>query len=190
MLYKIALFLHVTGALMICAALAMEWLYIISIKHADNMERIRESVFNYSKMIKIGDMGVLLILIPGVYMMVSVWGVAMWIVIGFIGLLLIGIIGGALTGKTMKNIKKMMENQNNNSKELEKLLKNNPLWFSIKIRTAIFLGVIFLMTVKPGLPGSFIVIVVSIILGSAPFKIRYILPATAERNTTLNHTNH
>ncbi len=178
MLYKIALFLHVTGALLVCAAIAIEWLCIIYIRKADSIERIKESVFNYSKVGKIGDVGAMLILIPGIYMMVAVWGGARWGIFGLFDLILIGVIGGLVTGRKMKEIRKIVRMENTSLQDLGKLVKDNSLWFSIKMRTAIFLGVIFLMTAKPGLTGSIITIVISIILGTLPLRMKYYPSAT------------
>lgn len=84
MLYKIALFLHVIGALLVCAAIAIEWLCIINIRKAGTIERIKDSVLNFSKIGKIGDTGALLILVPGIYMMVAVWHDAKWGVFGLL----------------------------------------------------------------------------------------------------------
>ncbi|WP_436486700.1 hypothetical protein [Chitinophaga sp. ARDCPP14] len=173
MLYKIALFLHIIGALMVCAAIAIEWLCIIHFRKTASMDRIKESLFYYSRIGIIGDIGALLILVPGIYMMVSVWGDARWAIFGFLGLILIGLIGGIITGRKMKKIRKIMKENNAHSQELEKLINDNSLWFSIKMRTAIFLGVIFLMTIKPELEGSIITISVSIILGALPLRMKY-----------------
>lgn len=158
---------------MLCAAIAIEWLCIINIRKADAIDRIKESVFNYSKVGIIGDIAAVLILIPGIYMMVVVWDDARWGIFGLLGLILIGLIGGIVTGRKMKKIRKIIKMENKSSQELGKLLQNNSLWFSIKMRTAIFLGVIFLMTVKPELAGSIITIAISIILGALPLPMRY-----------------
>ncbi|HTF27470.1 MAG TPA: hypothetical protein VK625_01430 [Flavitalea sp.] len=176
--YKIALFLHVTGALLLCAAIVIEWLCIINIRKADSIERIKESVFNYSKIGKIADIAAILILVPGIYMMVAVWDDARRGIFGFFNLILIGVIGGLGTGRKMKEIRKLVRMENTSLQELGKLAKDNSLWFSIKMRTAIFLGVIFLMTVKPGLTGSIITIAISIILGTLPLRMRYYSSAT------------
>ena len=158
---------------MVCAALAIEWLFIINIRKADAMERIKELIFNFSKVSKIGDRGAALILLPGIYMMIAVWHDASWGKFGLFGLILIGAIGGIVTGRKMKKIREIIKMNNQSSQELGKLIKNDSLWFSIKIRTAIFFGVIFLMTVKPGLTGSIITITLSIILGALPLRMRY-----------------
>jgi hypothetical protein len=156
---------------MLSAALALEWLCIINMRKADSMERIRESVFNYSKLGKIGDIAAMLILVPGIYMMVAVWHDATWGIFGLLDLILIGAIGGMTTGRKMKEMSKILKTENEHP-QLGELAKSNSLWLSIGIRTAILLGVIFLMTVKPGFAGSIITIVLSIILGVLPLRMR------------------
>lgn len=172
MLYKIALFFHVTGALILCAAIVIEWLCISNIQKANTLARIKEALFTYSKLNMIGGISMILILVPGIYMMIAAWHDASWIMISFIGLILIGAIGGVVTGRKMSKIKKLIKNEDNNSSNIGNLLKNNVLWFSIKMRTAIFLGVIFLMTVKPGLAGSILSIAISIMLGALPLHLK------------------
>lgn len=81
-----------------------------------------------------------------------------------------------------------MKVNNAHSQELEKLITHNSLWFSIKMRTAIFLGVIFLMTVKPELEGSIITIAISIILGALPLRMRY-TPFIAEVNEVIQKSD-
>lgn len=172
MMYKIALFLHVTGALLLCAAITIEWICIISIRKGNVIERIRESLFHYSKVGKIGDMAAFLILVPGIYMMVVVWKDAPWAIVGFFGLLLIGVIGGTVTGRKMKRAREIIKMENHVSQQLTELLNNNALRVSIQTRTAILLGVIFLMTVKPGLTESIVTMALSVLLGALPLRIR------------------
>jgi hypothetical protein len=179
MLYKIALFLHVTGALMLCSAIAIEWLCIINLRKTDSLDRVKESLFYYSKLGIIGDIAAFLVLIPGIYMMVVVWGKASWGILGLFGLLLIGFIGGTMTGKKMKKIREIIKTENRSSKEVINILKDKSLWISIKLRTTILVGVVFLMTVKPELTGSIITIIVSIILGTLPLPGKY-YPSAAE----------
>jgi len=184
MLYKVALFLHVIGALLLCAAIAIEWLCIINIRKADTIERIRESVFIYSTVRKMGDRAASLLLVPGIYMMVVVWHNASWGVFGLFDLILIGLIGSMVTGRKMKKIAEIAKMENKHPDELGSLSRNNSLWFSIKMRTAIFLGVIFLMTAKPGLAGSIVTIIISIILGALPLGIRYYPAVTEAKDAT------
>ena len=170
MFYRIALFLHVTGALLLFAAMAIEWLFVINIRKATAIENIKKSFFNYAKLKAIGSIAIFLILIPGIYMTALVWKNASWILIAFIGMILLAVIGGALTGRKMKGIKKVVSNENNISAELRSLINDNSLILSLKIRTAVLMGIIYLMTVKPDLTGSILTIIISVILGFIPIK--------------------
>jgi hypothetical protein len=171
-MYKIALFLHVTGALSLSAAIAIEWFCTVNFRKSG---AVHELVSNYSKIAKLGDIAAFLILIPGIYMMIAVWDDAPWGISGFFGLILIGVIGGTLTGRKIKKIKKLMTENGKSSQELGQLLNNNSLSFSIRIRTAVFLGVIFLMTAKPGLAGSVATLAISLIIGALPLRMKYYL---------------
>ncbi len=170
MLYKIALFLHVTGSLMLCGAIAIEWLCLVNIRKTEVIESVKQSIINYSKLSVIGPIAIGLILIPGIYMMAAVWHGAAWILMGFLGLVFIGVLGGSITGRKMRNIKKMLSNESVMEPKLKSSLTDKALLFSIKIRTTIFLGIIFLMTIKPALPGSLITLAASIALGFVPLK--------------------
>lgn len=172
LLYKIALFLHVSGALMLCTAMAIEWLGVINIRKVDTLEGIREFVLNYSRLKKIGGAAIILILIPGIYMMVVVWHGAAWIMIGFIGLILLGAIGGGITGRKMRAIENLLTDKNTMTPQLETFLSDKAFLFSIKIRTAIFLGIIFLMTVKTDLVDSLITLAAAIVFGFVPLKVK------------------
>ncbi|MBL7699650.1 MAG: hypothetical protein JNK79_15900 [Chitinophagaceae bacterium] len=93
MMYKVALFLHVTGALFVGAAIAIEWICLIMFRKADTIQRVEESMDLYAKFRKLGDLGALLLLVPGIYMMIAVGSNAGWAICGFFGLLLIGATG-------------------------------------------------------------------------------------------------
>lgn len=189
MIYKLALFLHVTGALFVSAAIAIEWICLILFRKTDTIQRIEESVGYYAKVGKLGDIGAFLLLIPGIYMMITVWNVASWAICGFFGLLSIGLIGGVVTGRTMKKIANLIKVQNQLVHELRQLLNNNSLWLSIKVRTAILLGVIFLMTAKPGLTGSIITLAASIVAGLLVLPMKYYRVATEDKNVEVPADN-
>jgi hypothetical protein len=173
-MYKIALFLHVTGALLLCAAITIEWVCIINMRKADGDRRLGESLFYFPKVKRMGDIAALLLLIPGIYMMIAVWNDASWAIVGFIGLMFIGAIGGTVTGRKMKKVRAIIKMKNADPHQLQELLNGNTLWISIQLRTAILLGVIFLMTVKPGLTESILTMVLSIVLGALPLRMRNI----------------
>ena len=174
MSYKIALFLHVSGALLLAGVMAIEWIDVIQIRKADIVEKIQDSVLNYANMNKIGGPAMILIIITGFYMAAKAWRgpESIWMVFGFIGLLLLGAIGGMMTGRKISKVRKMIKKEKSISKEAGILQNDRSIWVSIRLRTAIFLGIIFLMTVQPGLLASILTLVISIILGFIPVNIK------------------
>jgi len=172
MSYKITLFLHIIGAFILFAAMVIEWLSLINFRKTTDFGTVKVSVSNYSKSVVIGPIAAILILIPGIYLMTFGWNNANWIIIAFIGMILLAVTGGVMTGKKMKAIKKIVSTENKMSPELRSLLNNNSLILSLKIRSSVFLGIIYLMTVKPDLAGSIITLIVSIILGFIPLKTK------------------
>ncbi len=173
MIYLIALFLHVSVAVILFATLGAEWLSIVNLGRAASTENIRLFTFTFSILKKLYSYSLLLILITGVYMMATVWKHGAWMVFGFIGMVLLGAIGGKATNKQVKLIEKgVTEQANSISTELSELINNNRLIYSICSRTAIALGIIFLMAVKPGLIVSILALLISTAIGFIPMLKR------------------
>ena len=172
MLYLIALFLHVTGVLMLAAAVAIEWLCVIGLRKAATIESARESLSIYSKLSMIGGIGMFLILIPGIYMGVVAWPNTAWVAIGFVGIILIGAIGGFMTGRKMRGMKNDAAGAVDMTPEFRKRTLDNSLVLSIRLRTMLLLGIVYMMTVKTAMTASVIVLVISILLGFFPIGPR------------------
>ncbi len=172
MLYLIALFLHVAGALILAAAVAVEWQCVTSMRKAVNLENVRDSLSTYSKVSMIGETALALILIPGIYMAAVAWRSAGWVAIGFLGVILIGAIGGTMTGRKMRQMRKEAGSLDSITPGLRKRTLDNSFVLSIRMRTMILLGIVYMMTVKPPLAGSFVALVVSVVLGFLPIGPR------------------
>ncbi len=171
MLYQLALFLHITGALGLSAAFAVERQVLATVRKNIGIERLKELVANYFKLSIIGGISMGLILIPGIYMAAVLKGGG-WITAGFVGLVLLGAIGGIFTGRKMRAAKNSLEKGNNSAAEVKNIMGLNTMRFSFRLRILLYLGIIFIMVFKPGLSDSFIALGVSIVLGIIPLKIR------------------
>ena len=172
MLYLIALFLHVTGALMLAAAVGIEWLCIGGLRKAATLENAKGALSTYSKLSMTGGIGMFLILIPGVYMAAVAWRDAGWVAIGFLGIVMIGAIGGIMTGRKMRSMKNDAGAAGSVTPELRKRMLDNSLVLSIRLRTFLLLGVVYMMTVKTAMSASVIVLIISILLGFVPIGLR------------------
>jgi hypothetical protein len=139
-LYSIALFVHVLGAVLLFAALTVEGIALrFSLAGLATVNRV------------IGPISAVAVLIPGLYMTAVTWGPRPWIIGGLAAWLLIAAVG-TFTGIRMTR----------RERPVGSLVAGS--WWA---RTGLALGVVFLMTVKPGALGSAIAIAVSAALGVA-----------------------
>ena len=169
MLYLIALFLHIAGALLLAAATGIEWLCIVNLRKVGTIENVRQSLSNYKKLGMIGGISWLLILIPGIYMMAMEWRrYSGWIAVAFIGIMIIAVVGGAVSSRKLRKAEKLLTNENALTSEVQGILTSGSLAFSLRLRTIVFLGIILLMVAKPVMPTSIIILAVSIAVGSLP----------------------
>lgn len=172
MLYNIALFLHIIGALLLSSAVAVEWLCVINIQKAETLENLSEWIPRIGKLNRVYPTGFVLILIPGIYMSVIVWKDAGWVIIGLLGLVLLGMIGGIITGRNINKINKTISSENILSEELLARLNLKPLRTSIMLRTSVFTGIVLLMTLKPDIVVSTIIILSAVVIGLVPGMLK------------------
>jgi hypothetical protein len=137
-LYSIALFLHIVGALVLFVLLTVEG---VSLRQGFMAARLNRML---------GPVSALTILVPGIYMVVSEWGWNGWVVVGIAAWVLIAV-AGAATGIGL----------------LAGRLNVRTAAFSWSARVGMALSVVFIMTVKPDLIPSLIVVVAGAGLGAA-----------------------
>ena len=107
-----------------------------------------------------------LILVTGLYMVATAWGPRGWILVALASLLLLGVIGAFGTGLRMARIGPAVGRaQGPLSDELRRTLRDPILLLSLRVRLAMVVGVVFLMTVKPSAGASLVVIVLAIAFG-------------------------
>src|SRR6267378_5022843 len=132
-LYAIALFVHIVGALLLFALLTVEGIALhVGISAATAGRAL-------------GPIPALAILVPGVYMMATQWGVKGWIAVGITTWVLIAV-GGAVTGVRM----------------MRGRIGTRAATISWLARVGMALGVVFDMTLKPD-----VLVAVAVLLGVA-----------------------
>ncbi len=162
MLYSISLFLHITGALILFAGLGIELVSLLNLKSSNKQILIPKIL----KMNKLNMAAMALIILPGIHMMLEVWGFNSWIIMAFIGIIINSVLFGNVTRSRLIFHLKSSEKEENNISSGKSIPLNDPvLWVSLDIRMAIIIGIIFLMTIKPGLLLSVVSIISSIIIG-------------------------
>jgi hypothetical protein len=140
-LYSVALFLHVVGALLLFVTLTVEGVALRQLSKAATTELARGAAAMLRLNRIVGPVSALGLLVPGLYMTVTSWGWVAWIVVALASWVVIAVLG-AVNGIRILALER--------SSGLLAGIGNPVFVVSWLARVGIALGVIFLMTVKPG----------------------------------------
>src|SRR5574339_613370 len=177
-MYLLVLFIHIVGALGFFITLGLEWNSFHQIRNAATSEQVRAWINISNRIRRLGMISMLTIVIAGVYLMVSAWGAAAWIIVTLGAMLLMIVLINMLTRPRTMAIRRAMTTETGPLSPTLRSLTTDPLLLiSNQIRLAIALGIIFLMTAKPGLGGSLLTIGTAIVLGFA-----FSLPAMLQKS--------
>jgi len=137
-LYAIALFVHIVGALLLFALLTVEGVGLRVGIAAAPINRV------------MGPVSALAILVPGFYMVATVWGWKGWIAVGITSWVLIAV-GGAITGVSV----------------MRGRMGKRTATISWLARVGMALGVVFDMTLKPDVAVAVVAVLLGVVLGVA-----------------------
>jgi len=146
-LYSVALFLHVVGALLLFVTLTVEGVALR--QAAPPLLRLNRIV---------GPLSALGVLLPGLYMAATSWGWVAWIVVALASWLAIAVLG-AVNGIRIVALER--------SADLPTRVGNPMFLISWMTRVGLALGVVFLMTIKPGAVAAVVAIVIAAAAGAA-----------------------
>jgi hypothetical protein len=175
------LFLHVTSAMGVFAALGIEAAALFQLRRAGGAADVRTALQAYRLVRPVGALSLLGILVSGIYLATTAWQWrGAWIGMGFVGLLLVAGIGGAATGR---RVPRLIAAATQAGEEVPPRGSRAPqrdpiLWASFQARVAILIGVVYLMTVKPGTRVSLAVMAVAIAVAAVAS-----VPSLRGRNT-------
>ncbi len=149
-LYSVALFLHIVGALVLIALLTIEG---VALKLGSDSSRLNRVL---------GPISAGLILFPGLYMVATQAGWTAWVLVGIVSWVSIAVLGAG-TGVTLMTGR----------------LSRQAAAISWATRVGVALGVVFIMTTKPGLAISLIAVIAAGAVGQAAglATMRRVVPA-------------
>lgn len=166
--YSIALFLHITGALGFFVALGVELITLRQMVRCTAAEQAREWLRAAVGVRRLGFASMMILLASGFYMMAIAQVGGAWIIVAFWSLVVLAILAAALSFRRMAAIGRALAAEVGPlSPSLRQDLYHPVLWMAIKLRVAIALGIVFLMTVKPDLGGSLLAIGIAAVVGIA-----------------------
>lgn len=157
-LYSIALFLHVVGALLLFVTLTVEGVALRQVRRAATSEAAQRAAALLRLNRTVGPLSALGVLIPGLYMTATSWGWVAWILVALASWLAIAVLG-AVNGIRIVALER--------SPALQTGIRNPMFLISWMTRVGIALGVVFLMTVKPGAVVAVLTILIAAAVGAA-----------------------
>ena len=167
-LYPIALFVHVCGAIGAFVSLGI-WLFgLAAMLRARLVEQVRALAWLIIIASPVMVLSVLLIGVGGFAMALSTWGLSTpWIAVSLVSVLLIGPIGAFVLDPRMRIIfaKTRALPDGPLSDALFRQVHEPVLHSSMFTLTTLLLGIVFLMTTKPSLLLSLVVMGIALVLG-------------------------
>lgn len=168
------LFLHILGVLFMFAAVGVTLTGMFGMLHSKDNKTLKIWAALSVKMDEFIPFSVILILLPGLYLVFSTWGWDIaWVNISLGALLLMSLAGPIINLRRFKSILLTVnaESGETPSPNLLSKVRDQFLWNSISIMTMEVLGIIYLMTIKPPLIESLITIVICFVLGIVCSKL-------------------
>lgn len=189
MLYKIVLFLHIFGVVLMFAAVGITLSTMTAMLLSKETKTIRIWSSWAVKMDGLLPVSVVFVLVPGLYLVFTAWGWKFaWVNTSLILLLAMTFSGPIINLRRLKAILNLANTEKNASPSLELLRKvrDRFLWNSVSVMCMFLIGIIYLMTVKPGIVGSLVTLAITFILG---LIVATILLGKADRSKTVNNNN-
>jgi hypothetical protein len=155
-IYYAILFIHVVSAMGLFITLAAEGAIFFRIRAAESIDETQFFVRAFQRLRIVAIPCFLGVLVGGLYL-ASKWGRGTyWIPFALGATLLILLIGGLVTGIRMARLRNLLSSEviDLPIEAIAAKTKENALLISYGLRAGLGLGIVFLMTAKPDLPGS------------------------------------
>src|SRR2546429_3490156 len=167
-IYSIVLFLHIVGALLLFAAMGIEFMTVSRLRSAATAEQARDWLSVLGSMRVIGPVALVTILVPGLYMAATSAGWQAWNILALLAMVVMAALGAASNAARMPAIGRSIGPLRGAlPPEARVPLHDRIVWSSILIRIGIGLGIVLLMTLKPDVVGSIVTLVAFAAAGAA-----------------------
>lgn len=167
-LYTVALFLHVSGAIGAFVSLGI-WLFgLTALRRAQRVEQVRAIAWLIVIASPLMVVSVVLIGLAGLRMALSTWGLATpWIAVSLVSVVLIGPIGAFVLDPRMRTILALIrETPDGPLADVHILRTHDPVLVrGASTLATMLLGIVFLMTTKPQLVTSLLVMGIAVFVG-------------------------
>lgn len=164
-LYSIVLFVHVMAAIGLFVGLAVEGFISVRVVRAADLGQMKFFLCMFDRLRWIFIPAFAGILLGGLYLAFPYGRGTFWIPAALIATLAIMTIGGLLTGRRMARLKKSVGGAAVPLGDVSARALGRGLALSYGLRVGLALGIVFLMTVKPGAWPSGIALLIGCVAG-------------------------
>jgi uncharacterized membrane protein len=167
-IYTIVLFLHVSGAIGVFAGVGI-WLFGLSaLRRARRVEQVRAVAWLIIVTIPFMVLSLVLLGVAGLDMAISTWGLQTpWIAVSLVSLALFAPINVFVLDPRMRTLFAKAEEAPGGPPPDELVKRtHDPILLTVaRTLATILLGIVFLMTTKPSLTASLLVMVIALVCG-------------------------
>jgi len=156
--YTLLIFVHVLGGVSVFGALGVEVAALRSLSRADTITEARTSMAILDEVGSFAHVAMITVLVTGVWMMAARWGPEPWVLMALAALVAMGILGAVLTLPAMVRLEAALAVGSGAVPGNSGGLVGGPLRASLWFRVGLAVGIVGLMTTKPGLAASFVII--------------------------------
>ncbi|HEX5438621.1 MAG TPA: hypothetical protein VFW98_15825 [Gemmatimonadaceae bacterium] len=166
-LYAVALFLHLLTVVAAFIAVALIHAGLIRMRRAERVGEAREALMSAGRAGRAMPIVGLLLLLTGAYMTESLWSwTTPWIDVSIGGLVAIMAAGGGLLERRLRALKPLLQHGDGPvDGTLAASLRAPSLWIIAQLPPLLAIGVMFVMTTKPGMAQGIIEILVVVAIG-------------------------
>jgi hypothetical protein len=149
--YALLVLVHVLGALGVFAALAMEAVWLRTLRLAETPASALVSMRLLPLHERVGAVSMLATLATGIWAMAVAWGHEAWLVVAFVTFVALGAVGGAVSGRRVRRLRSAFEAASGSDLlgAVEAIRSSAALSASLRIRIALGVGIVALMVLKP-----------------------------------------
>jgi hypothetical protein len=169
-IYTVVLFLHVSGAIGYFIGIGA-WLFgLAGLRRAQRVEQVRSLTNLIGMTGPLFGISILFILAAGLYMAITAWSLQTgWIAVALISLVLMAPLGTAIIEPRRRAINRLANEAPDGPlpETLKQRIHDPVLGTAVQTLATLLFGIVFLMTTKPSLVGSLIVMAVALALGLA-----------------------
>ena len=167
-MYQIALFLHILGVLCLMGGHTLIHASLEVMRRAQQVERVRDWIAIAAGLDRFMPLFTLAVLLPGISMAWTTWGwTTPWIDVSLALFLVMMILGPVLLGRRFAALNAVVKATPSGTipAPLAVQMRDRTLWTIENTFTSLLLAILFLMTVKPNLPGTMIVVSIGFVAG-------------------------